>query len=294
MFYLLDATFRVFFQNFIDTETARIIRRTKIAHYKQSIFNFSEKLCWPALFVTMGQAFDSFSSTLTTNVVEDRTIFDPHQLADKKFAEVVSSDNFFTPDANFYSHFSAMKFTTRCLSVSTIVLDSLLFFHLFRDMDNRWQFFPIFMHLMSDIIGPGIANLFHDPVAGYQKQLDKAALVDFGFYNKIYLRSSWVLIDYESTWACVFTYLRVYLNELCTVTCVCATAWIRYKFVCQPTSEMQPKFFIRVATAISVSVSLALVANTLEFKFNNLLDIDTLFEDKFPVSQISFLHNWEC
>ena len=225
--------------------------------------------------------------------MEDRSIVDMIQSIDhdeQSFAEIVLSDEFFTINTNFYSYISAIKLSTRSLSVSTIILDLLLFFHLAWDMDNRLQCFPVFTQLMIDIIGPGIANLFHDPIAGYQKELDEVAFVHFEIYNKITLKSLWIFIDYESTWACVLTYLRVYLNEFCTATCVCATAWIRYKFVCQPTFKMKPVFFIRVAIAISVSVLLGLVAITLEFKFNNLLDVDLFFADKFPVTQKSFHH----
>ena len=241
----------------------------------------------------MGLTGSRISSTLATKEAQDGL----HPLYFIEFGkesviDVLLSDEFFKVDDNFYSYLSKMEIATTTLSVSAIFLDLLLFLHLAIDMDNRWQFFPIFTQLMSDIIGPGIANIFHDPIAGYEKrQRELRGSVGLEFYSIITLKTLWNFIDYESPWSCVLTYLRVYLNEFCTVTCVCATAWIRYMFVCQPTFEMTREIFIRVAFAVFALVLLLLGAISLDFTLNNKLEKDELFEDKLPVTYfLSALH----
>ena len=241
----------------------------------------------------MGQTTSNINSTLTTREAEDTNILDILQLIDyggESYSEMIVSDDFVTMNDNFYRYISSMKVITRSLSVTTIIFDLLLILHLAFDMDNRWQFFPIFIQTVSDIIGPGIANIFHDPIAGLRKQLSEVSVTTSELFNRVSLKGLWMFIDLESGWECLSTYLRFYLNEFCIASCVCATAGIRYVYVCHPAFELKPKSFIKIAITVSATVLLAMRAITLEFNFNNQLDIQRWFEDKLPVTRFySFL-----
>ena len=128
--------------------------------------------------------------------------------------------------------FIVKTITACCFSVLCIVLNSLLVCFLLTSKDFRnLNFTPAIIQAVVDIMGPGVANCCYEIMLYYNSRYN-----DFGVELSRFLVME-SRVQAQSTIGCVFTFLRVILNEYTTGTCVVATAYIRYILVCHPTKN---------------------------------------------------------
>ena len=209
-------------------------------------------------------------STLTTRVVNDQEeaqwlIYDEEELL------VMFSPESFELSENYFLFLTIRRNVTIVLSAMSTVLNFFLLLNLLVDKESRtWDFYPIILQAFCDMIGPGVANIIHE--VGNTGILDHLKNADYQFLmGRIPLSYVGTFYSSESVLDCVLNYMRVFLNEYSTGLCICASGLLRYLYICHPTYIME-KFQRNTACIISLVTLLALVAITLDLKWNHYHD----------------------
>ena len=242
----------------------------------------------------LGDSKEGSETTLTTNVVQDKGMIDlvlvDYEGERGNNMAMWESENYFSVTDSFYNFFSVRKAVTISLSTVSILVNSFLFVHLLTDRETiKWHVFPILLQILCDILGPGAANILHEVFfdeRNYFSLFKTRLSVGFDFMDFFLLNRLTSSIELNSVYACVLTFLRNYLNEYITVACVCATAFIRYWFVCHPTDRLSNKFFPRSAIFIISIVIIQLGALGIDFAFNSQYGDAFLEHDKTPLATL--------
>ena len=172
--------------------------------------------------------------------------------------------------------FTVKTVITCFMSFVCVVFNSLLFTFLLSKREYRnLKFFPVFVQIAVDILGPGAANLLYEVIA-YKEitgfDADATMMVASFLYRGIHLG---LLNDFSRVRdmkGCILNFFRSLLNEYTTGLCVVATAFIRYILVCRPTSTLfkNKKCLIAIAIAIVLGGVSALFANFIAITAHSL------------------------
>ena len=168
------------------------------------------------------------------------------------------------------------------MSFMCIVFNSLLFMFLLSKQEYcNLMFFPIFVQIAVDILGPGADNLVYEVIAyrGITGFVTDAAMGLSSLYFRGFdlgmLENFSRVRDMKG---CILTFFRSLLNEYTTGLCVVATAFIRYILKCRPTSTL----FKNKKALIAIAITIVLVgASDL---FANLIVMSAHFLDNMTSS----------
>ena len=209
-------------------------------------------------------------STSTTRVVNDQEEAQWLTYYEEELSVMFSPETFELSE-NYFVFLTIRRSATIVLSAMSTILNFFLLLNLLLDKESRtWDFYPIILQAFCDMIGPGVANIIHEVRnTALQDHIEKA---DYQFLmGRIPLSRLGAFYSSESVLDCVLNYMRVFLNEYSTGLCICATGLLRYLYICHPTYIME-KFQRNTACIISLVTLLALVAITLDLKWNHYYD----------------------
>ena len=155
------------------------------------------------------------------------------------------------------------------LSVYCVIGNLLLITFLLSVQEYRtWQFFPIFLQALTDLIGAGISNAVYEWKFSKYWPKSMNIWIRLNTTNFIALGAFLPIFAPKGIEFCVLNYLRQLLNDFSTGLCIVTTAYYRYILVCHPTYDLTDKFCLKMALGMVTVIVLAFVGNTLDLLFN--------------------------
>ena len=181
-------------------------------------------------------------------------------------------------DETFYTVMKTRLGVSTWLNTQCVIMNVLLLTFLFSYKEYRsWQFFPLMMQSVVDIIGPVISNMAFEWKL-YINWPDIAAriLEEYEYMKEpVILRSENVQVVFGIA-SCFLMHLRCLLNEYSTGYCILATAFYRYLLVCHPTSNAGRRISKKLAVILVLTPVLAMSVSVIDLSINDeaYMDID--------------------
>ena len=175
-------------------------------------------------------------------------------------------DMYVKMDSRFFSIMDSKFGIEFYLSTQCMIMNSLLLTFIFSTKEFRtWQFFPLVMQAVVDIIGAGATNLLFEWKWKNKLRLLAETFQELYPYGEIRLSSPFELYYIEGNGSCAIMLLRCLLNEFTTGVCLLVTAVYRYIFVCRPEIQIPPKVFKIVPVVTLSFIFVAFAASCVDF-----------------------------
>ena len=157
-------------------------------------------------------------------------------------------------------------------SIPCVFLNLLLILFIFMNKEFRsLNYSPVVIQALSDIIGPGVANLiFESRVHKKLNDIVSRPNYEDSPHNFETLEK---LTRIKGGAACILGLLRMFLSEYTTGPCILATAYNRYASACHPTKQLLTKPVLRaIIISILMFTAFAFLANFSHMIFISLKD----------------------